>query len=447
MSPLPIDDLPWPPGFAGNLARFIYRSAPRPVKEVAVTATLGLLAGVCGRRFQISNTGLNLYIILVARSGIGKEALHSGISLLMKLGADIHLAEGFADFDDFASGPALQKAILLRPSFVNVAGEWGRKLRLMASDRDGPMQTLRTVMTNLYGKSGPNDSVGGLKYSNGENTVLGVKGAAFSFVGETTPVVFYEALTSSMMEDGFLSRFTIISYTGERPPPNDDPRFQLEPDELEHWKSILSCAVQAMTPLSRCDRIEVGYANEDAEGKLFRFGAECDVALNATDDEGRRQMLNRAHIKALRIAALLAVSDDEICPRIDLGHATWAIALVRRDIEAMSARIDSGDVGNDDHTRMDLLRAAMRDYFSRDFVGQYNVAPGMREAGIVTYSFFQGRLRQKPAFSGHPLGSIKALDIALQGLIDAGYLAKVDPHKTKNDFEFGGRCFRLMAKP
>ena len=58
-----------PPGLMGDIARFIYDAAPRPVAEVALTGAIGLMAGICGRAFNISTTGLNLYCLMLAHTG------------------------------------------------------------------------------------------------------------------------------------------------------------------------------------------------------------------------------------------------------------------------------------------------------------------------------------------------------------------------------------------
>lgn len=58
------DGLQWPPGRAGVFARLIFDTSYSPVREVAIAATLGLLAGVCGRAYR-TYTGKDLALYLI----------------------------------------------------------------------------------------------------------------------------------------------------------------------------------------------------------------------------------------------------------------------------------------------------------------------------------------------------------------------------------------------
>ena len=448
-APAQSDDqsIPWPPGLVGALAGFIYRSAPRPVKEVAIVAALGLMAGICGKMWNIPGSGLNMYLILVARSAIGKEAMHSGLSLLLaRLRQNIPSATEFVDFSDFASGPALIKACAGNQCFVNVAGEWGRKLKKIAEDsqRDGPMQTLRTAMTNLYQKSGPTALVGGLTYSKKEENVASVTGVAYSMIGETTPGTFYEALTESMMEDGFLSRFTVIEYTGERPPANPNPQTIPEPALVEAMSSLI---LQAKTMMH--NRVmPIGIMRTHEAGAIMdAFDKECDNHINGTQDESKRQMWNRAHLKMLRIAALLAVGDNYLQPVIDVQHLQWAQDVVRRDIGIMGRKIESGEIGSGDNAREKRMAAIIREYITHAPGSGYNIPKGMREQGFISRSYIQIRTARLTVFTSHKLGATRALDDTLRSFIDSGYLMELARDKAVEMFNSTGKVYRIMDLP
>ena len=416
-------DLDYPPGLAGYIAKFIYDSAPRPVKEVAIVATLGLLAGLCGKAYHIPQSGLNLYIILVARSAVGKEAMHSGISLLIsKIRESVPQIGQFVDFSDFASGQALIKACAANPSFVNVSGEWGRKLKKIANDNvDSPMQVLRTIMTNLYQKSGPASTVGGLTYSNSDKNVQSIAGVAYSLIGETTPGTFYETLTEQMMEDGFMSRFTVIEYSGDRPAMNMHQK--LEPDKYLR-EAFSALAVQAITLLNRFQS-QIVVPESDAKKMLDDFDEECDRQINKTQEEAWRQMWNRAHLKSYRIAALLAVADNWIEPKITKEHVHWAIDVVRRDINIMADRLNSGDVGVTDHARESKLISIMADYIVAPIANSYQIPERMRAAGLIPRKYLNLRTCKCQCFYNHRSGATIALEMTLKSMIDSGYITEV----------------------
>lgn len=438
--------LQWPPGFVGGLASFIYSSSPRPVREVSIVAALGLIAGICGRTWLLPQSGLNLYVILVARSAVGKEAMHSGISILLnKLLQSMPMASQFVDFSDFASGPALQKAVAANPCFLNISGEWGRKLKRLAGDdgRDGPMQALRTVMTNLYQKSGPTSIVGGITYSNKEGNIGSVNGVSYSMIGETTPDTYFQSLTESMMADGFLSRFTVIEYDGPRPPRNDNQI--LEPDAalVEHLRALVAYSSDLQNrPAARV------YVQMDATAKAMidAFDKECDAQINASLDESWRQMWNRAHLKVLRVAALLAVADNPANPWINATYAEWALDVIRRDIQMMQRKMHSGDIGTDDHAREKKLMAVIEDFLSSPPSPGYNVPDAVWKNGIVPRKVLQIRTARINAFSTHRLGATGVLDVTLRSLIDSGYLVEVDKARLMADYGLSGKHYRILSK-
>lgn len=438
--------IPWPPGFAGKIAQFVYQSATRPVKEVAIVAALGLLAGIAGKAWHIPQSGLNLYIILIARSAVGKEAMHSGISAIIKAcSRDNPMFHKFVDFTEYASGPALTKACVANPCFVNVSGEWGRKLKRLAQEdgRDGALQTLRTQMTNLYQKSGPTAIVGGIGYSSTDNNVASVAGVSYSMIGETTPGTFYEALTETMMEDGFLSRFLTIEYDGKRP---DENEYTLETPDIALTKALNNLATQADLMIAKDYSMAIGRTEESA--KLMKeFNLVCDRHINETDDESRRQMWNRAALKSLRLAGLLAVADNWMTPCITREHIVWAQDIIMRDIAVMQRRLESGDVGNGDKAREKKIIMVLKNYLSKPLPPSYSVPEAMRENGIVPRNFIQIRISNASSFTTHKLGANRALDDALASLISSGYLIETNRDKMIDVYSFHGKAYRIVRLP
>lgn len=433
--------LPWPPGFMGELAKWLHAQAPRPVQEVSIVSALGAIAGVAGRAFNINRSGLNLYIVLVARSAIGKEAIHSGLS---KLAFDISQGcstfSNFLDFADYASGPALIKSLGERNSFLNIAGEWGRKMRKMADDlHEGPMSSLRTAMTNLYQKSSAGTMVGGIGYSNKEKDVKSVDGVAYSMLGETTPDTFYESLTNTMMQDGFMSRFIVVEYTGLRPELNTSGGYPLS----MQFKDYLS----KMSDACAGDRGGSAYSvmgNEEAVAMLDAFNKECDTQINATEDESWRQMWNRAHLKALKISGLLAVADDYEKPVVTAEHARWALDVVKRDIHIMSKKMKDGDVGDGDMVRELKMMSVMREYLRGPVPKSYNILEPMRAQGIVPRKYLQVRVQKVNSFVKFRNGQTAALDQCLKSMSDSGYIVEIQKDKLPQEWGYHGRCYRII---
>lgn len=438
-----IDGLAWPPGLVGAIAGFIYNSSVRPIKEVSIVSALGLMAGITGKAYNVGQTGLNLYIILIARSAIGKEAMHTGIGLLLQSKCG-HVIKPFVKYTDYASGPALTKAMEAFGSFINISGEWGRKLKRMSDDqRDGPMQQLRTVMTHLYQKSGSASVVGGMGYSNAEQSTESTSAVSYSMMGETTPSTFYDALTPAMMEDGFLSRFNIFEYLGDRPPENENQITQVPSDISDALANIAShCVSIVASP----NGVAIQIKKEPVAEKMLRdFRDSCDDKIReAGHDESLRQIWNRGHLKAIRIAGILAASDNHITPIITEAHCRWAIDCVLSDAHAMLRKVQGGDIGADDSSRFKKLIGVLKDYLQGKVPMSYGLDSKMVAAGIVPRKYLQGRTSQVRCFQSYRMGATLALDHTIKTAIDSGYIMEVNKDKAIELYGYHGRCFRVL---
>jgi hypothetical protein len=431
--------VPWPPGRAGAIARFLYQTSYCPIQEVAITATLGLLAGVCGRGYR-THTGkdLALYMILVAKSGVGKDALHEGIPMMLKR-ASSPFAPRFCRAQDFASGEALHKELLRDPGFLYLQGEFGKKLKRMANPTDAPMQSFRTIMTNAFGKK----FLEGKSYSRAEDSILGVDWPALSFVGETTQDTFHECLTPDMMSDGFLSRFLVVSYGGDRPFPNHNRNGLLESADAEAWGSLVEHAVQYQWAIGAPAAMDV-LPDPDARAMLDGFEVDCIKKLRGTEKEVERQVWTRAHIKVMKAAALLAVVDHYLRPIVTVQHVEWAVGLIERDIETFLSRQSNGDIGVDDDARERKLLSFLKEYIVKPVPASYNVKPQMAENGIVPRKYLQVRSASLPAFTNHKLGTSKALDDTIRSLIANGTLMEVKLEKLVEAYSFHGKAYRIL---
>ena len=139
-----------------------------------------------------------------------------------------------------------------------------------------------------------------------------------------------------------------------------------------------------------------------------------------------KQAYNRSHLKALKIASILAVADNYGQPSISCEHAAWARAVVQADIASFTKRNESGDVGTGDHTREQKLLAILRDYLNNGPPASYKVPKGMQQNGIVPRKYLQIRTQRMPQFTSHKLGASTALDHTLRSLVASGYLMESD---------------------
>jgi hypothetical protein len=428
------EPIPYPPGMAGDLARYIERNSIRPIREVGIVAALGIGAGICGRAFNVSNAGLNLYMLFIAGTGRGKEGIADGISsVFSQLSLHPRLTKpGIPSMDSrrgpaaFSSGAAVVRHLTKSPCFISVFGEFGYQLAAMtAANAKEHNVSLKGVLTDAYSKSGHNKIMCPRVYADSEKNAASVRSPALSFIAESSPKILFSCLSDAHIADGFLPRIIVIQYSGEREYMNENP-----PKNMDQYlqSQLIDMTENAMLIESTNNVCHVAMTDEARE--MFRaLDRKTTDAINGGGDDVGDEINNRAHLNSMKIAALLACFDAPLEPCIDAEHAQWSIDFIRRCGVEFWREYTQGTNGAPDYSReISLVKKCIVEY--------EKMTPDKRRTGkaplkicndgkVIPMSFLRHKILRREEFRTLPGRGKRHLDDIISDMIEQGILQRV----------------------
>lgn len=440
----PLHEIELPPGLIGDLATYFYSSAVRPVPEIALTAAIAVTAGVCGRAYNISGTGLNQYIILLAKTGSGKEGAVSGIDRLMSaVKPRIPMIDDFIGPSAFASGQALIKVLDERPCFVSVLGEFGLTLQQLCDPQASSAQIMfKKVLLDVYSKSGFDQKLRSSVYSDVEKNTKVIQAPNVTLLAESTPETFFVALDAHHISEGLIPRFMIVEYTGNRPARNKSAGSPPSAELVSAFETLAARSLAASAN-NTFQPIQIDYQAQD---QLDQFDLLADKRINTAKQDVESQLWNRAHLKSLKLAGLISVGVNPHQPIVTDQIAKWAISFVQKDIETIINRFQTGDVGKGGDKQSHDVTRIIRDYIeSKNFntVKAYGVDEKMYKDRIVPYVYIQRRTASLSAFKNAKIGGRQALKNVLDDLLEGGVLVELSPQQVVQRYESKSRAFGI----
>lgn len=441
VTPRPIS---FPKGLVGEVAEYILRQAIRPVPEVALAGALGFMAGLCGRAYNVSGTGLNQYLLVLAKTGCGKEGAMTGIErLISSIRPHIPMVDQFVGPAAFASGQALIKTLDQHPSFVSVLGEFGLTLQQLSDPRaNGATIMLKKVLLDLYNKSGQHNVLRSSVYSDSDKNTKVIQAPAITLLGESTPEAFFDGVSASHIAEGLIPRFTILEYTGNRPERNGNGDTTPDADLV---KALCRLVTQSLTMQANRTCCEVPI-DKKAQVILDEFDRVADRHINSNQSDVEAQLWNRAHLKALKLAALIAVGHDCHNPIINTETAAWAVHFIRKEVEATTAHFNSGDIGTGDSKQVSEVIRVAAGFFaaSPSDAARYGVARVFHKDGIIPHLYFMRRCYSLAAFRNDRAGAANALKRTLASLVDGGVLREVPLQQMQERYGTGAKAYAYI---
>jgi hypothetical protein len=167
--------------------------------------------------------------------------------------------------------------------------------------------------------------------------------------------------------------------------------------------------------------------DKKAQVILDEFDRVADRHINNNQSDVEAQLWNRAHLKALKLAALIAVGHDCHNPTITAETAAWAVHFIREEVGATTTHFNSGDIGTGDAKQVaEVIRVAASFYDTATAtVSRYGVSRVFHKDGVIPHLYFMRRCYSLAAFRNDRAGAANALKRTLASLVDGGVLQEI----------------------
>jgi len=441
-----------PVGMVGDIAQYIYDAAPRPVAELALAGALGFMAGICGKAFNVSGTGLNQYLVTIATTGIGKEAVGNGISALVNMvTATSPSVEKFIGPSDMASAQGVLNYMSEgNTCFVSLIGECGMWLSNLSSAKANGVQVgLRRLLLDAYGKSGHSGVIRPTVYADKTKNTKVIKSPALTILGDSTPEKFFEVITPDLLAEGLVSRFMLIHYQGKRPRLNRQMAAAVPERGLIEMLSALCQQCHAIIESGKVIDIQLDPAADNA---AMDYNEYCDDLINDASSDVVRQLWSRAYLKMLKVAALIAIGRNIYQPVISTDDVKWASQMVNFDIAIMLEKFNTGEMGTlvqgvrEDNKQLELALKVTQEFIGLEpsRMVSYGVTASHVENRCIPWAYYQRRLYGLKLFSRDPRGSAGATLAAIKGLADQGVIVELSQPKTIELFNSTAKTYCVM---
>lgn len=446
-----------PPGLMGTMAKYIFDQAPHPFQEIALAGAMAFMAGICGRAYNISKTGLNQYIVVLADTGTGKEAAAMGIDNLIKELAtvgkpwSVPVAADFSGPANISSGPALVKQLAETPCFMSLMTEFGLKMQRWCGKYASSSDiSFRETLLGLYVKSGDSQSLRPTVYSERVKNTTVIKSPNFTILGESVPDEFYKTIDEASVAGGFLPRFTLLEYNGPRVHYNEAHEHVKPTDDVygDMLQKLADLCVYSLN-IQRMGNVNNVKVTPEALELLKDFRTHCTNQCNGCEMKVEKELWTRAYLKMIKLAALVAPGVNIYNPTVDVQMVLWAKRIVLADIRMIMRRFESGQVGMEQSevNQREHVVKVVADILRRQ-VDETMIAYGMtqqyKDDLVFPQSYISRRLLPNNIFKGDRVGGTVAIERALKNLLVEGCIVEIRSNDVATRYGKTAKMYQIV---
>ena len=439
-----------PIGLVGDIMEHIIKCSNKTNGTIALSGAVSLISRIVGNNFNTPcGMGLNTYIVCIADTGVGKDAIHLGINMLMD-SVEVYAStkresSEFFDFledimgsDRFASIPALAKELALAKSdSANfICSEMGLKLAEGKGKNANNFQNaLHGLWLQLYTASGKNGRLNPMKYADKEKDLPSVMSPNFNIIGESTKESYYPCITEDSVAFGLIPR--IIHFHCDLP-------VTLRNKSADHYKVPHSLTVELYELIKNSFQIRKKLKETKDKSNIVtvKYHEKVDEMFDELDREStekandenikvvHKKLITRSIMNIKKLACLFAIGEYKDEPEVLSYNVSLATRIVDYDTNRLASLFDKGEVGDDNDyvlqlttLRSFIAKLISKKYASLSMTNRKHITKEMYNDLMIPKAIITRNMSQQKCFkTGNGRQTRFAIENAITTLIDNGEL-------------------------
>ena len=321
-----LDEILNPPGVLRDIADYYNHTATKPQPLLAIAAGIIVGSVVLGRRYTTGgfNNYTSLYIAVSAKSGTGKDHVKTTVRKILH-------ASGLGWIEragGYTAANTVVKSLKNQPLQLSFWEEFGLRLKEAGANNRSLYCGVFRQLLDIW--SSCHSTTMGEEYADG--TIPVVQRPALTMVGMSTVKQLFEAMTDSLIEQGFVNRILPFVSHAERSAAPITGRGNIEPPEavIEWCQSMwpegnLAEVGGPQACPSEEDEVVVGFSPEAVE-LLDQIEIEVVEQSGQLEKISLDDLLTRNRELTMRVSLIVAAMDR--CSQIERRHVDWSWKLV-----------------------------------------------------------------------------------------------------------------------
>lgn len=336
------------PGLVGEVIQYTHSISAYSNPVINLAGALALQATLCSRVVVSDDCDCpNIYVLGLADSGTGKDAIRKSIKHILSIGNLDHLVTG-----PLASGQGLEDRLYEEPVALCMWDEIHslfESIRIKNGGENGGYLISRLMEFYTSSNSFVSLRVKTKKKEDKATPTKRIRLPHLSIFGTSVPANTFKAFSENLVTGGMIPRTLVFHGSSERVFNHSADPLKPVPftitNQVEEWRQLeLRTNPDKYNSFpdgedtERCDNpnpIKVPFSS-DARNLLEELRRSTDERINSLDPNEsaiERTLLTRVYENVKKLALIYACSANVNHPEIDHNAVEWAAAVVRYQVK------------------------------------------------------------------------------------------------------------------